>query len=115
PSIPVYYTPGNHDVGNNPTTDDLKFYNSMYGYDRFAFEHKGSLLIGYNSSLIRASMPKEEEEQYRWLKKELKKGKKANHIMLFCHIPFFIKDPDEPGLYYDKEKTEGENIERAER
>jgi len=114
-NIPVYYTPGNHDVGNNPTQSDIDFYNSIYGYDRFSFEHNGSLFIGFNSSLIKVNTPKVEKEQYDWLENELKKGKKAVHIILFCHIPFFINKPDEPDLYYDSGKTEGRNIEMVER
>lgn len=113
-AIPVYYTPGNHDVGNNPTQKDINFYKSIYGYDRFSFNHKGSLFIGFNSSLIKSNRPKMEEELYQWLGNELKKGKKATHIILFCHIPFFINKPDEPDLYYSR-KTEEKNIERVER
>jgi 3',5'-cyclic AMP phosphodiesterase CpdA len=87
----VYYSPGNHDIGMNPDKQSLKKYTERFGKDRFSFHHKGSLFIGFNTSLIKSDMPKEEQKQYKWLQSNLKKGRKSNHIILFCHYPFFIK------------------------
>lgn len=116
PDIPVFYTPGNHDVENDPRQKDLDYYKSIYGYDRFSFEHKGVRFIGFNSSLVSKNVAKPlRREQFRWLKAELRKSKQANNIVVFCHIPLFINNPNEPDLYYDKEKTERKNMQRAER
>uniref|UniRef100_UPI003216713B metallophosphoesterase n=1 Tax=uncultured Draconibacterium sp. TaxID=1573823 RepID=UPI003216713B len=99
PSIPVYYSPGNHDIGVTPDKESLKKYRKNYGKDRFVFSHKGSLFIGFNTSLIKGKLEKEEKEQYKWLEKQLRKSDKFNKTVLFCHYPFFIKNVDEPTAY----------------
>jgi len=97
--IPVYYTPGNHDLGQIPDKQSLKEYHKNYGRDRFAFQHKGSAFIGFNSSLIKGRLEKSEQKQYKWLAAKLKKSRNADHIILFCHYPFFDKTVDEPETY----------------
>jgi serine/threonine-protein phosphatase CPPED1 len=97
--IPVYLTPGNHDVGQEPDKQSINLYIKNYGYDRFSFKHKGSLFIGFNSSIIKNDLPKLENQQYKWLKKKLKGSKKASHVILFCHYPFFIQSFEEPETY----------------
>ena len=97
--IPVYYTPGNHDLGNIPDKQSLTRYKKNYGRDQFAFTHKGCDFIGFNSSFIKAGIQPSEQKQFKWLTRELKKGRKATHIILFCHYPFFNKAADEPEAY----------------
>ncbi len=99
PGIHVYYTPGNHDLGNTPDKQSIIKYKKDYGSDKFAFTHKGSVLIGFNTSFIKTDMQPDEQKQYKWLTRELDKGRKANHIILFCHYPFFNKTADEPEAY----------------
>jgi 3',5'-cyclic AMP phosphodiesterase CpdA len=99
PKIPVYYTPGNHDLGQNPDEESIIKYIKNYGSDKFSFTHKGSAFIGFNSSLIKAKLAKPEQEQYHWLEEKLKNSKDAQHIILFCHYPFFNKTVDEPTAY----------------
>lgn len=99
--IPVYLTPGNHDVGNSPTQKDIDFYKSIYGYDRFSFEHKKSRFIGINSNLIKANTPGLESAQYQWLENELENAQHSDHIIIFCHHSFFISKPDEPVQYFN--------------
>lgn len=99
PEIPVYYTPGNHDIGQVPTKQSLKKYRKNYGSDRFLFKHKGSTFIGFNSSIIKAKLLKPEQKQYNWLTKKLKQSQETDHIILFCHYPFFNKTVDEPEAY----------------
>lgn len=98
-SIPVYYTPGNHDLGQNPGKQSMKRYGGNYGKDRFAFEHKGSAFIGFNSSLVKARLAKQEKKQYNWLVSKLKKFSNDNHGILFCHYPFYNSTPGEPESY----------------
>ena len=99
PKIPVYYTPGNHDIGQTPDKASIKKYNKNYGSDKFSFYHKGSSFIGFNSGLIKAKLADPEQEQFNWLAKKLKKSENAQHIILFCHYPFFNKTVDEPTAY----------------
>ena len=99
PKIPVYYTPGNHDLGQTPDENSMKEYIKNYGSDKFCFRHKGSSLIGFNSSLIKAKLVKPEQKQFKWITKRLKESQEASHIILFCHYPFFNKTVDEPTAY----------------
>lgn len=97
--IPVYYTPGNHDVGQSPSREDIDLFVANYGFDRFSFKHKGSLFIGINSSIIKSATPILEQQQFDWLKNEISENKGFNHILLFCHYPVFIDFFDEPDTY----------------
>lgn len=99
PNILVYYTPGNHDIGQTPDKTSIKNYKKNYGSDIFFFQHKGSSFIGYNSGYIKAKLAEPEEQQYKWLAKKIKKSEKAQHIILFSHYPFFNKTVDEPTAY----------------
>jgi 3',5'-cyclic AMP phosphodiesterase CpdA len=99
---PVWYSPGNHDIGLPPTEESMRAFVKDYGHDRFSLKHKKSLFIGLNSCLIKPGETQAEAEQFRWLEKELsKKGKKANNILVFVHYPFFITEPAEPEAYFN--------------
>jgi serine/threonine-protein phosphatase CPPED1 len=99
PGIPVFLTPGNHDIGQNPDQKSLKNYRQNFGNDRFTFRHKGSALIGINTSFINARIDKQEQKQYKWLEKALKRNRNAAHKILFCHFPFYNSTADEPESY----------------
>lgn len=103
-SIPVYYSPGNHDIGQVPDEVSLKKFERNYGSDRFTFRHKGSQFIGFNSVVIKAKLEEQEQKQFNWLSKELKGCKNAQHIFLFTHYPFFNKTIDEPTAYSNIDK-----------
>jgi len=74
PSIPVWYSPGNHDIGQSPAQQDIDNFISRYGHDRFSFSHKNCLFIGLNSCLIKSNIQIMEQLQFEWLNKELSKG-----------------------------------------
>jgi 3',5'-cyclic AMP phosphodiesterase CpdA len=97
--IPVWYSPGNHDIGQPPKQEDIDKFISDYGHDRFSFTHKKSLFIGLNSCIIKANTPVLEQLQYEWIKKDLSKGKRTKHVILFSHYPFFINSFDEAETY----------------
>jgi serine/threonine-protein phosphatase CPPED1 len=99
--IPVYYTPGNHDVGESPTQQDIDSYISDYGDTKFSFKYRNNSFIGFNSSLIKANTPELEQTQFDWLKNELSENKASKNIVLFCHYPFFIVSPDEADAYFN--------------
>jgi serine/threonine-protein phosphatase CPPED1 len=99
PSIPIYYSPGNHDIGQIPNEESLKKYKKNYGSDRFSFRHKGSSFIGFNTGLIKAKLEKPEQKQFNWLNQKLQQSQHAQHIILFTHYPFFNKTVDEPEAY----------------
>lgn len=98
-SIPVWLSPGNHDIGQPPVKDDLEKYIIKYGYDRFFFRIRKSLFIGLNTCIIKSGIDEPEQIQSDWLHQILEKGEKTRHIILFGHYPFFIKNSDEPETY----------------
>jgi len=97
--IPVWYLPGNHDIGQSPEQKDIDMFISDYGHDRFAFQHKGSTFAGLNSQLIKSDNPGAEEIQFNWMKMELAKAPSTGHIIVFSHYPFFVKLAIEPETY----------------
>jgi 3',5'-cyclic AMP phosphodiesterase CpdA len=97
--IPVYYSPGNHDIGVPPTQQDINSFISIYGYDRFSFKLKNCTFIGLNSCIIKANTPVLEQTQFDWLRKEISNSERANHIIIFSHYPFFINTSDEQETY----------------
>lgn len=99
PSIPVWYSPGNHDIGQSPAQQDIDNFISRYGHDRFSFSYKNCLFIGLNSCLIKSNTPIMEQLQFEWLNKELSKGVGMNNIIIFSHYPLFINAYDEPETY----------------
>jgi serine/threonine-protein phosphatase CPPED1 len=98
-NIPVWYSPGNHDVGQSPTKASIDSFIIDYGHDRFSFLYRENLFIGLNSSIIKNNMAGLEEQQAEWLKKKFDENKNAIHKIIFCHYPFFINDPDEAEVY----------------
>jgi 3',5'-cyclic AMP phosphodiesterase CpdA len=99
PSIPVWYSPGNHDIGQSPVQKDIDAFISDYGHDRFSFRHKNCLFIGINSCLIKSGVELLEQQQFDWLKRELSNSGGMDHIFIFSHYPFFINAYDEPETY----------------
>ena len=94
PAIRLYSLPGNHDVGNEPTAEQLALYRQNFGPDYYSFQHRDFYGIVLNASLIAAPVhvPGEMEKQETWLKTELQKAKQsgARHIVVFQHYPYFL-------------------------
>ena len=102
-AIPLHNVAGNHDVGNEPTPESLAAYREKFGPDYYVFRHGNFLGIVLDSSLIQH--PKgalaEAEKQTQWLEAELKKIKPGTRVAIFQHIPWFLKEPDEPDDYFN--------------
>ncbi|MCQ2144012.1 MAG: metallophosphoesterase, partial [Bacteroidales bacterium] len=95
PSVAVYAVPGNHDHPNF-SDEVVSYYNDLVGYDRFSFTKGNCAFIGFDSCVILNGTPEAEEAQLEWLKAELGKARKKDHIFLFCHCPLAQKSLDEP-------------------
>jgi 3',5'-cyclic AMP phosphodiesterase CpdA len=106
PRIKLFSVPGNHDVENQPTTETLARYRRRMGPDYYTF-HIGDIAgIVLNSNLERGgpeTVPEEAAKMERWFRDELAKAKSsgARQIIVFQHIPFFLKDPAEPDDYFN--------------
>ena len=61
-SIPIYFLPGNHDVGNDATSEEIEEFVARYGSDRFVHRQRTYSIVGYNSCVIKAETDAEPEE-----------------------------------------------------
>ena len=103
--VPCRYLPGNHDLGDNPTTvgptpahqaseQDRQRYILTVGEDRWRFDEAGWCFIGLNSLVMNTGLASE-AEQFDWLASEL--GRAAGKpIALFLHKPLFLETPEDP-------------------
>ncbi len=105
PAIKLYSVPGNHDVGNEPTKESLARYRERYGADYYAFRSGDIYGIVLNSNLEKGAekVPEEAAKMEAWFHGELEKAKQsgAKHVIVFQHISFFLKEPNEPDQYFN--------------
>ena len=103
PTIPVYDVAGNHDVGNLPTPSTLAIYRAAFGPDYYTFHYGNILGIVLDSSLIRSPDDVQEEasKQEEWLRSTLSHASPEQQVIVFQHIPYFLKDADEKDQYFN--------------
>ena len=107
PSIKLYNVAGNHDVKNEATPESLAQYRKNWGPDYYTFDAGDVRGIVLNSSLIQAPVlaQAEADKQEQWLKAQLAKAKTdGKTVIIFQHIPFFLKTGDEPDQYFNVPK-----------
>jgi hypothetical protein len=89
-SMPVYFTPGNHDVGADSATASTMrpIYERLIGKPYYSFDVKGLHFIILDTGMPESSdkLPK---EQLDWLASDLKKNIKAPYTFVFFHKPFW--------------------------
>ncbi|HEX7360448.1 MAG TPA: metallophosphoesterase [Bryobacteraceae bacterium] len=105
PGIKVYSVAGNHDVGNVPTAQSIAAFHKNIGPDYYSFTAKNILGIVLDSNLIRAPQadPKAAASQKQWLVRTLRNAKSdsGDLIVVFQHVPYFVKSADEPDNYFN--------------
>ena len=104
PAIRLYNVPGNHDVRNEPTAESLAKYRKNWGPDYYTFDSGDMRGIVLDSSLIQAPVNVQAEagKQEHWLKEQLAKARTdGKRVVVFQHIPFFLKSADEPDQYFN--------------
>jgi 3',5'-cyclic AMP phosphodiesterase CpdA len=105
PGIPVYSVPGNHDLGNVPTPSAIAAYRDAIGPDYYTFKADDILGIVLDSNLIRSpeADPQDAKKQEEWLVKVLQRAKSdtQRQIVVFQHIPYFLKSADEKDQYFN--------------
>jgi len=87
-SMPIYFTPGNNDIWDNPS---LLFYKRYASKPYYSFDVKGVHFISLDVSRYNNSteIP---QEQINWLVNDLKKNKKAAYTIVFYHKPFWADE-----------------------
>jgi serine/threonine-protein phosphatase CPPED1 len=105
PGIRMHHLPGNHDVGNEPSLEDLARYRKRFGPDYYSFRDGPLYGIVLNSVLLHSPqrVPEELERQNVWLAAELEKAKQSGsaHIVVFMHHPLFMQNADERDQYFN--------------
>lgn len=103
--IPVFFIPGNHDENFHNGEIDSEDYFKHMKYSRFAKVIGDTYLIGIDSNPIKDCFgSKTEEEQFKWLKKMLRKNRKHRTTIIFTHTPFFLEHFDEENGYFQMSK-----------
>jgi 3',5'-cyclic AMP phosphodiesterase CpdA len=108
-ALPVQcrYLPGNHDIGDNPTSvgspptqpvtpETQQAFLSVFGEDRWRFEAAGWCFIGLNSLVMNTGLARE-AEQFEWLASQLSAAN-GKPVALFLHKPLYLNAPDDPEL-----------------
>ena len=102
-TMPVYPVPGNHDITNDGKTFQkslLERYHRSVGPDRFVVKKAGCLFIGLDSQLWLGA-PGVAEEQFEWLKQQLRDRSQYLYVFVFEHHPLFLASADEKDQYYN--------------
>uniref|UniRef100_A0A8C4NIJ3 Calcineurin-like phosphoesterase domain containing 1 n=1 Tax=Eptatretus burgeri TaxID=7764 RepID=A0A8C4NIJ3_EPTBU len=100
PAIPLVLVPGNHDLGNEPTTGSIESYRQAWGDDYFSFWVGGVRFLVLNSQFFVSTKAcrRESEEHNNWLGKELAE---CTVLIILQHIPLFLSTPDEEDGYFN--------------
>lgn len=103
--IPLYNVPGNHDVGNVPSPQDVAAYSKEFGPDHYSFRYGNMLGIVLNSNYLHSpdSAPDKANEQADWLKRTLDSASNRSYTakVVFMHHPLFIERADESDGYFN--------------
>ncbi|XP_042253566.1 serine/threonine-protein phosphatase CPPED1 isoform X2 [Thunnus albacares] len=119
PSIPLVFVSGNHDLGNTPTPGTVEHYCGAWGDDYFSFWVGGVLCLVLNSQLFydASACPQLKEAQETWLEQQLSRASsssstepKPKHVLVFQHIPLYLKSPDEEDDYFNLQKAVRQNL-----
>ncbi|NXG05757.1 CPPED phosphatase, partial [Sakesphorus luctuosus] len=112
--VPLVFVCGNHDVGNTPTKETIDGYSKSWGDDYFSFWVGGVFFLVLNSQLFFDSSQCLDLKQAQdvWLDEQLAVARKQNckHIIVFQHIPPFLRNPDEEHDYFNLEKPVRQEI-----
>lgn len=90
-TIRYYIIPGNHETkwSESGVTD----FGHIFGSERFSFQHKGFLFLGFNSGpLMRMADGHVVPQDITWMQQELSKVGKEQKVLLATHYP--LKDGD---------------------
>lgn len=104
PAIPLYLVPGNHDVGNRPSTKSLERYRKNFGEDFYSFKRHGIRFLVLNTSLVKdpSNAQKEAAAQLKWLKTVLDSAQSEHsNVVVFQHQPWFVENAHEPNGYFN--------------
>jgi 3',5'-cyclic AMP phosphodiesterase CpdA len=99
PDIKMYYLPGNHDIGDAPTLEQLNWFRQRISPDWYSFELGDWHFIALNSCIIfkDENVPAEYKKQWRWLNQDFARAAERGYknFLVFMHHSLFLERPDE--------------------
>ena len=104
-SMPIYYTPGNHDISMDQM---LPYYQEYIGNPYHSFNIRSYHFVVLDNSRWDKSNEMQ-PEQLDWLKKDLRKHKDAELTFIFFHKPFWFGSivKGKPDVLHDLFKENG--------
>jgi serine/threonine-protein phosphatase CPPED1 len=110
-NLDIYYTAGNHDIGDAPHASNLQWYRDRIGPDWYSFDRNGWHFVVLNSCIMYKdeNVPEEAAKQLAWLKNDLAQAAKrpgasemySRGIVVFMHHPLFLDSADEDDQYFN--------------
>ena len=86
-TVPIYFTPGNHDIGDSTARE---LYRRYIGEPYYSFEARGVHFISLDNS-IPDEIDDFAAEQIEWLVQDLERNKGALYTIVHFHKPFWIE------------------------
>ena len=91
--VKYYVALGNHET--KWSDSGCTAFGEVFGYERFEFEHKGFLFLGFNSGpLMRMAYGHVVPQDIRWMTERMEKAGKDKPVMLVTHYPLMDGDVD---------------------
>ena len=91
--VKYYVALGNHET--KWSDSGCTAFGKVFGYERFEFEHKGFLFLGFNSGpLMRMAYGHVVPQDIRWMTECMEKVGKDKPVMLVTHYPLMKGDVD---------------------
>ena len=105
--VPFVVTPGNHDMGQNLTRENVERFERVFGYEYRSLKVGAWRFISGNSQYWRPTEEKERFARYeKWLADELAAAKAAGEpVILASHIPPFVGGAGEEDSYENHPKA----------
>jgi len=119
PSIPVFFQPGNHDIGSNPSPAEVERYQARFGDDFYSYWVGGVLYLSLNSQYYAITAGRDclplRREQDAWIDSQLASASAsgAHHVVLLSHAAPFLGDEAEAHGYFNWELTARTRVLRA--
>ncbi len=87
--FPVFHQSGNHDSTWVSNRSNIK---KLYGSPYYSFDRHGAHFIALDSATPQDPRPSFGEEQFQWLKEDLKKISRTTPLFIYCHHPLESKE-----------------------
>lgn len=103
--VPLYCTPGNHDLGDRPTHEAVRAYEARFGPACSDFVVEDCAFIGMNTMLPAggATLRDLAEKQLVDLDRIFRHHAARRHKIVYTHVPLFLDRSDEGKNYWNVE------------